>query len=136
MNVEIGAEAAPFPEKEYISGIFLAVWQLLYILIFRICPFPIQKIFHIYKSCCRLPIHYLQYLLHAGQLKTSFFDVFRWSHIWSTLFYVHFQKTIVQIWKSICHVWYKLPFLPTINACLFHCSYINIFFLLLNGIYI
>jgi hypothetical protein len=26
MNVEIGAEAALFPEKECISGIFLAVW--------------------------------------------------------------------------------------------------------------
>jgi hypothetical protein len=25
MNVEIGAEAALFPEKEYISGIFFAV---------------------------------------------------------------------------------------------------------------
>ncbi len=25
MNVEIGAEAALFPEKEYLSGIFLAV---------------------------------------------------------------------------------------------------------------
>ncbi len=25
MNVEIGTEAAQFPEKEYISGIFLAV---------------------------------------------------------------------------------------------------------------
>ena len=25
MNVEIGAEAALFPEKEYISGIFIAV---------------------------------------------------------------------------------------------------------------
>jgi hypothetical protein len=25
MNVEIGTEAAPFPEKEYINGIFLAV---------------------------------------------------------------------------------------------------------------
>jgi hypothetical protein len=25
MNVEIGTEAALFPEKEYISGIFLAV---------------------------------------------------------------------------------------------------------------
>ncbi len=29
MNVEIGAEAALFPEKEYISGIFVAV-QLQY----------------------------------------------------------------------------------------------------------
>ncbi len=27
MNVEIGAEAAIFPEKEYISGIFVAVQQ-------------------------------------------------------------------------------------------------------------
>ncbi len=27
MNVEIGAEAALFPEKEYINGIFVAVWQ-------------------------------------------------------------------------------------------------------------
>jgi hypothetical protein len=26
MNVEIGTEAALFPEKEYISGIFVAVW--------------------------------------------------------------------------------------------------------------
>jgi hypothetical protein len=30
MNVEIGAEAALFPEKEYISGIFVAVlrWKI------------------------------------------------------------------------------------------------------------
>jgi hypothetical protein len=27
MNVEIGAEAALFPEKEYISGIFVAVGE-------------------------------------------------------------------------------------------------------------
>ncbi len=27
MNVEIGTEAAQFPEKEYIKGIFLAVWD-------------------------------------------------------------------------------------------------------------
>jgi hypothetical protein len=26
MNVEIGAEAALFPEKEYINGIAIAVW--------------------------------------------------------------------------------------------------------------
>ena len=29
MNVEIGAEAALFPEKEYISGIFVAVYLAL-----------------------------------------------------------------------------------------------------------
>jgi hypothetical protein len=28
MNVEIGTEAAQFPEKEYINGIFLAVYTL------------------------------------------------------------------------------------------------------------
>jgi hypothetical protein len=28
MNVEIWAEAAQFPEKEYISGVLLAVWTL------------------------------------------------------------------------------------------------------------
>ena len=28
MNVEIGAEAALFPEKEYISGIFVAVQSM------------------------------------------------------------------------------------------------------------
>jgi hypothetical protein len=27
MNVEIGAEAALFPEKEYMYGIFVAVWR-------------------------------------------------------------------------------------------------------------
>ncbi len=28
MNVEIGTEAAQFPVKEYINGIFVAVWEL------------------------------------------------------------------------------------------------------------
>jgi hypothetical protein len=28
MNVEIGAEAAQFPEKEYINGIGVAVWTV------------------------------------------------------------------------------------------------------------
>jgi hypothetical protein len=27
MNAEIGTETAQFPEKEYINGIFLAVWD-------------------------------------------------------------------------------------------------------------
>ncbi len=30
MNVEIGAEAAQFPEKEYIDGIAVAVWGTLH----------------------------------------------------------------------------------------------------------
>ncbi len=28
MNVEIGTEAAQFPEKEYINEIFVAVWEI------------------------------------------------------------------------------------------------------------
>jgi hypothetical protein len=32
MNVEIGAEAAQFPEKEYINGIAVAVWGAVPIL--------------------------------------------------------------------------------------------------------
>jgi hypothetical protein len=31
MNVEIGTEAAQFPEKEYTKGIFVAVCYLLYL---------------------------------------------------------------------------------------------------------
>jgi hypothetical protein len=31
MNVEIGAEAALFPEKEYISRIFVAVYGIQYL---------------------------------------------------------------------------------------------------------
>jgi hypothetical protein len=37
MNVEIGTEAAQFPEKEYINGIFVAVWTLLFILLVGTC---------------------------------------------------------------------------------------------------
>jgi hypothetical protein len=28
MNVEIGTEAAPFPEKEYMNGIFVAMYPV------------------------------------------------------------------------------------------------------------
>ncbi len=35
MNVEIGAEAAQFPEKEYINGIAVAVWVN--------CDFPLEN---------------------------------------------------------------------------------------------
>jgi hypothetical protein len=40
MNVEIGAEAALFPEKEYISGISVAVWTVPTALAVRtvVCP--------------------------------------------------------------------------------------------------
>ncbi len=35
MNVEIGAEAAQFPEKEYINGIAFAVYDIEYFKILR-----------------------------------------------------------------------------------------------------
>jgi hypothetical protein len=41
MNVEIGAEAAQFPEKEYINGIAVAVWVLI-----RYKKFPIVSNTH------------------------------------------------------------------------------------------
>jgi hypothetical protein len=28
MNVEIGTKAAQFPEKEYLNGVFVAVWMM------------------------------------------------------------------------------------------------------------
>jgi hypothetical protein len=42
MNVEIEAEAALFPEKEYINGIFVAVWILV----------KIRG--YVYSFCCKL----------------------------------------------------------------------------------
>jgi hypothetical protein len=38
MNVEIEAEAALFPEKEYISGIFVAVYTVK-----KFCHFPVPS---------------------------------------------------------------------------------------------
>ncbi len=51
MNVEIGTEAAQFPEKEYISGIFLAVYvsrdpaQLVLVSLFLSLRDSLQKTF-------------------------------------------------------------------------------------------
>ncbi len=52
MNVEIGAEAALFPEKEYINGIFVAVQPML---CQDVCG-PQQPLLHldvsVYMSLC------------------------------------------------------------------------------------
>jgi hypothetical protein len=37
MNVEIGTEAAQFPEKEYINGIFVAVYSTVNFLPLKCC---------------------------------------------------------------------------------------------------
>ncbi len=50
MNVEIGAEAAQFPEKEYINGIAVTVHQELKGIVIHIqiiSQYPKFKIFHI-----------------------------------------------------------------------------------------
>jgi hypothetical protein len=47
MNVEIGAEAALFPEKEYINGIAVAVWSL-----FRLEKFLVSTV---YMPCNEKP---------------------------------------------------------------------------------
>ncbi len=39
MNVEIGAEAALFPEQEYIKGIFVAAYIILWA-----CPWEFEEI--------------------------------------------------------------------------------------------
>ncbi len=41
MNVEIGAEAAQFPEKEYINGIAGAVQLCLFYVLFILCGFTL-----------------------------------------------------------------------------------------------
>ncbi len=46
MNVEIGAEAALFPEKEYINGIAVAVFVLFFIKQGFPIPYVIQQCNH------------------------------------------------------------------------------------------
>jgi hypothetical protein len=46
MNVKIGTEAAQFPEKEYINGIFLAVCAVLFTLR--------AKLVLVYESNCHV----------------------------------------------------------------------------------
>ncbi len=52
MNVEIAADATLFPEKEYISGIYVAVWVLASLFIplsaifLQVKPRPLQMAVH------------------------------------------------------------------------------------------
>jgi len=51
MNVEIGAEAALFPEKKYISGIFVAVQSQIMIILISyagLLPSPLPSAFKHY----------------------------------------------------------------------------------------
>ncbi len=58
MNVEIGAEAAPFPEKEYINWIAVAVCLLKWLGVYRkhleLCTSPKVKsmLVRLYRSLC------------------------------------------------------------------------------------
>jgi hypothetical protein len=44
MNVEIGAQAALFPEKEYISVIFVAVWSVYLLERFYLVVVPVGMV--------------------------------------------------------------------------------------------
>jgi hypothetical protein len=72
MNVEIGAEAALFPEKEYISGIFVAVqaWG---------CPCFMKCLFKDIRSPLTPPL-----LCTCVYMKTRFWklaDNYKYAHI-------------------------------------------------------
>ncbi len=57
MNVEIGAEAALFPEKEYINGILIAVKD-------KLPSSPPIFLYLIFKN--RLYVEGLQYIFYTG----------------------------------------------------------------------
>jgi hypothetical protein len=57
MNVEIWAEAALFPEKEYISGIFVAVNVFLYSFRFYFILSPLPRditVSYQGRLCCKI----------------------------------------------------------------------------------
>ncbi len=63
MNVEIGTEAVQFPEKEYLNGIFVAVYlrcQIVSLILVHI----IFNIFKLKYECfmCRLLIRFFVFL--------------------------------------------------------------------------
>ncbi len=57
MNVEIGAEAALFPEKEYISGIFVAVFRKFVILLSAIDILTFRSYFFMIIALLLLDLH-------------------------------------------------------------------------------
>jgi hypothetical protein len=61
MNVEIGTEAALFPEKEYINGIAIAVRDLLIIKVIRICDRCHTHSLH----CSILSLHASNVIVHG-----------------------------------------------------------------------
>ncbi len=44
MNVEIGNEAAQFPEKKYVNGIFITVWKAARVIRIRSCLMVMVRI--------------------------------------------------------------------------------------------
>jgi hypothetical protein len=55
MNVEIGAEASQFPEKEYLNGIALGVWMHLKFTTVN----PNRNKYEFYETIYRSPLHVL-----------------------------------------------------------------------------
>jgi hypothetical protein len=79
MNVEIGAEAALFPEKEYIKGIFVAVWTgpgnvtVSGVKINGWYKLSLEHTFEVHQR-------YIRYILTAGGRDGRFFSAFLIRH--------------------------------------------------------
>jgi hypothetical protein len=76
MKVEIGTEAAQFPEKEYINGIFLAVWSSHQYYIFQPRERDLYEVralltkpknfFRTLHDCTLSLIYFIQEIFHVG----------------------------------------------------------------------
>ncbi len=81
MNVEIGAEAAQFPEKEYINGIFFAVWHYWRWKLQKACrtAWPIKKLRCFEQhSTHAAEIHfmyYMSYVIKSPEVETFHFSL-------------------------------------------------------------
>ncbi len=97
MNVEIGTEAAQFPEKEYINGIFVAVW----------CSSNTHPNDASMKSL--LFLHYHTYLLYNGPIiyricnkQNYFFIIVVTSFFGCKLYYRRYNRTIYKKTGHVC----------------------------------
>jgi hypothetical protein len=109
MNVEIGTEAAKFPDKDYINGIFVAVnytVRLLYVL--HISPL----------KCCL--VFYSLYI--KKQLLANKFKNIKFKRYWMWFLFVASQDTIV-----LLHFYSKESFhflLP--SYCMYMCRHCTV----------
>jgi hypothetical protein len=106
MNVEIGAEAAQFPEKEYINGIAVAVLQSFFVgarsgpCLQNINPSNTEPIPLCYQRCSYryTPMHpsYSHILLYSIVCwlisSTPFLNAFYWTYLYARFYLPPFRK--------------------------------------------